>query len=133
MSKIKVVVTGGAGFIGSHIVEYWLSKNAEVHVIDNLRTGFLSNVKMFPDLFFHDGSITDRGLIFKVLPETDYVHHLAALVSVPESIEKPEECYEININGLITYLMLPKNSELKNCIEQFGCDLRRKSHLTKNC
>lgn len=116
MSKIKVVVTGGAGFIGSHIVEYWLSKNAEVHVIDNLRTGFLSNVKMFPDLFFHDGSITDRGLIFKVLPETDYVHHLAALVSVPESIEKPEECYEININGLINVLDASKEFGIKKIV-----------------
>lgn len=104
MADTKVVVTGGAGFIGSHIVEYWLGEGAEVHIIDNLRTGFISNVKLFPDAVFHKGSITDRELVFNVLKNADYVHHLAAFVSVPESIEKPEECYDININGLLNIL-----------------------------
>ncbi|MEW6508579.1 MAG: NAD-dependent epimerase/dehydratase family protein [Bacteroidota bacterium] len=104
MSKVKVVVTGGAGFIGSHIVERWLELGAEVHIIDNLRTGFLSNVQLFPDAIFHKGSITDRNLVFKVLEGADYVHHLAAFVSVPESLEKPDECYDININGLLNVL-----------------------------
>ncbi len=104
MADTKVVVTGGAGFIGSHIVEYWLGEGAEVNIIDNLRTGFLSNVKLFPDALFHKGSITDRELVFSVLRNADYVHHLAAFVSVPESIERPEECYDININGLLNVL-----------------------------
>jgi UDP-glucose 4-epimerase len=104
MSRVKVVVTGGAGFIGSHIVERWLELGAEVHIIDNLRTGFLSNVQLFPDALFHKGSITNRDLVFKVLNGADYVHHLAAFVSVPESLEKPDECYDININGLLNVL-----------------------------
>lgn len=104
MKKTKVVVTGGAGFIGSHIVGEWIERGAEVHIIDNLRTGFLSNVQLFPDAVFHKGSITDRELVFNVLRDTDYVHHLAAFVSVPESVEKPEECYDININGLLNVL-----------------------------
>jgi len=116
MSKLKVVVTGGAGFIGSHIVEYWISKNAEVHIIDNLRSGFLSNVEMFPEAIFHKGSITDHDLVFQVLKNTDYVHHLAGFVSVPESVEKPEECYNINVNGLINVLDACKEFGVKKIV-----------------
>ncbi len=116
MSKQKVVVTGGAGFIGSHIVEFWIERGAEVHIIDNLRTGFMSNVNLSPDAVFHNGSITDRELVFKVLKDTDYVHHLAAFVSVPESIEKPDECYDININGLLNVLDACKEFGIKKIV-----------------
>lgn len=116
MKRTKVVVTGGAGFIGSHIVEQWLLDDAEVHIIDNLRSGYLSNVKIFPSVIFHKGSITDRNLVFKVLRNADYVHHLAALVSVPESIERPEECYEINVNGLINVLDASKEFGIKKIV-----------------
>ncbi len=116
MNKLKIVVTGGAGFIGSHIVEHWISKNAEVHIIDNLRSGYLSNVEIFPEAIFHKGSITDRDLVFKVLKDTDYVHHLAGFVSVPESIEKPKECYEINVNGLINVLDASKECGIKKIV-----------------
>lgn len=116
MADTKVVVTGGAGFIGSHIVEYWLGAGAEVHIIDNLRTGFLSNVQLFPDAVFHNGSITDRKLVFDVLRNADYVHHLAAFVSVPESIEKPVECYDININGLLNVLDGSKEFGIKKIV-----------------
>lgn len=116
MAKYKVVVTGGAGFIGSHIVEAWLERGAEVHIIDNLRTGFMSNINLFPNAIFHKGSITNRDLVFKVLMNTDYVHHLAAFVSVPESIEKPEECYDININGLLNVLDACKEFGIKKIV-----------------
>jgi UDP-glucose 4-epimerase len=116
MAKIKVVVTGGAGFIGSHIVEHWLKEKAEVHVLDNLRSGYLSNLKKFSKVIFHKGSITDRDLVYKVLDGADYVHHLAALVSVPESIEKPHECFEINVNGLINVLDASKEFGIKKVV-----------------
>ncbi len=116
MKRTKVVVTGGAGFIGSHIVEQWLSEDAEVHIIDNLRSGYLSNVEIFPSVIFHKGSVTNRDFVFKILQNADYVHHLAALVSVPESIEKPEECYEININGLINVLDASKEFGIKKIV-----------------
>lgn len=114
--KTKVVVTGGAGFIGSHIVEYWLNQNAEVHVIDNLRTGFIENVKLFPQVKFHLGSVTERDLVFEVLKDTTYVHHLAALVSVPESVLKPDECYDINVNGTINILDAAKEFGIKKVV-----------------
>ena len=104
MNSKKVVVTGGAGFIGSHIVEYWIGNRAEVHILDNLRSGFIKNIELFSQAIFHKGSITDRDLVFSVLKDADYVHHLAALISVPESMEKPVECININVNGLINIL-----------------------------
>lgn len=116
MEKRKVVVTGGAGFIGGHIVEYWITEGAEVHIIDNLRSGHLSNVELFPQAVFHKGSITDRELVFSVLEGADFVHHLAAMISVPESIEKPLECVEINVSGLINVLDAAKQFGIKKIV-----------------
>lgn len=104
MKKIKVVITGGAGFIGSHIVDYWLSKDAEVHVIDNLRSGNIQNIEFFGNVIFHEISITDREAIFDILDNVTYIHHLAAMISVPESIQRPLECVNINVNGLLNVL-----------------------------
>ncbi|HQT90690.1 MAG TPA: NAD-dependent epimerase/dehydratase family protein [Candidatus Kryptobacter bacterium] len=104
MSEIKIVVTGGAGFIGSHIVEYWSEQNAEVHVVDNLRTGKHENISAFESVRFHNVSITDREAVFEIMEGATYVHHLAAMVSVPESINKPLECVEINVNSLLNVL-----------------------------
>lgn len=116
MQRPKVVVTGGAGFIGSHIVERWVNEGAEVHVIDNLRTGHLPNIESFGNVVFHEGSVTDRELVFDVLKNADYVHHLAALVSVPESVEKPHECVEINIHGLLNVLDAVKEFGIKKIV-----------------
>jgi len=116
MKKTKVVVTGGAGFIGSHIAEQWINDGAEVHVIDNLRSGFLSNLENLNGVIFHKGSVTDKSLVFDVLQDADYVHHLAALVSVPESIEKPYECVEINIIGLLNILEAARYHKVKKVV-----------------
>ncbi len=113
---MKVVVTGGAGFIGSHIVEYWNEKGAEVHVVDNLRSGYEKNIENFENVFFHKGSITDKNLTNEVLKDADYVFNLAALISVPESLEKPEECIEINVNGLLNVLEAAKNNNVKKVV-----------------
>ncbi len=104
MKNIKVVITGGAGFIGSHIVEHWIDNEADVHVIDNLRSGYLKNLKPFRDITVHNASITDKDAVFEILKGTDYVHNLAAMISVPESIEKPHECVDINVKGLLNVL-----------------------------
>ena len=105
---MKVVITGGAGFIGSHIAEHWVSKGADVHIIDNLRSGYYNNIAHIPGVNFHKGSINDRTLVQSVLEGADCVHHLAAMISVPESIENPEECVEINVNGLLIILEAAK-------------------------
>jgi UDP-glucose 4-epimerase len=99
---MKVLVTGGAGFIGSHLVEYFQGR-AEVRVLDNLRTGRQSNLHGFDVEFLH-GSILDRELVRQAVRGVDYVFHLAALVSVPESMAKPIECAAINVTGLLNVL-----------------------------
>lgn len=91
---MKILVTGGAGFIGSHIVEHFQGK-AEVRVLDNLRSGFKKNLSGF-ECEFVEGSITDRLTVRQALRGVDCVFHLAAMVSVPESVQRPTVCNEIN-------------------------------------
>ena len=102
MSFRKVLVTGGAGFIGSHIVEE-LQGKAEVVVLDSLRTGYKKNLDGF-DCEFIEGDIRDRAVVKRAMRGVDHVFHLAALVSVPESMEKINECIEINAQGFVNVL-----------------------------
>lgn len=113
---MKVVITGGAGFIGSNLAEYWVNQNAEVIVIDNLRTGYKKNISEFRNIIFLENSITNRDFVFKALKGVDYVFNLAALVSVPESVIKPEETYDININGLKNLLDASLENKVKKLI-----------------
>jgi len=99
---MRVLITGGAGFIGSHLVQYFQGK-AEVRVLDNLRTGHRRNLNGF-DFEWMEGSILDRNLVKRAVDGVDYVFHLAALVSVPESMAKPQECVELNVTGLLTLM-----------------------------
>ena len=99
---MKVLITGGSGFIGSHLVEHFQGK-AEVRVLDNLRTGHRRNVAGL-DVEFIEGSILDRELVARAVKGVDYVFHLAALVSVPESMERPHECVDLNVIGLLNVL-----------------------------
>src|SRR5947207_15439286 len=99
---MKVLVTGGAGFIGSHIVEHF-SGNAEVRVLDNLRSGFKKNLAGFQCEFI-EASILDREAVRRAMDGVDYVFHLAAMISVPESMQKPVECNELNTTGTLVVL-----------------------------
>src|SRR4051794_6884480 len=99
---MRVLITGGAGFIGRHIARHFQG-SAEVRVLDNLRSGFARNLEGLKCDFIN-GSILDRELLRKSCEGVDYVFHLAALVSVPESVEKPEECSEINVRGTLNLL-----------------------------
>ncbi len=116
MPETKVVITGGAGFIGSHITEHWAAASAEVHVIDNLRTGNYGNIGGIKGVIFHNVSITDRDAVFEILEGATYVHHLAAMVSVPESVDKPLECVGINVNGLINVLDAAVRHKVKKVV-----------------
>jgi UDP-glucose 4-epimerase len=116
LSKKKIVITGGAGFIGSHIAEYWSNQNAEVIVLDNLRSGYKKNIESLSNVTFINGSITDKKLVDQLLRGTDYVHHLAAMISVPESVMNPYECVEINIIGLLNILEAAKKHNVKKIV-----------------
>lgn len=100
---MKILITGGSGFIGSHIVEHYQDRADEIRVLDNLRTGYRHNLAGLKHTFL-EGSITDRELVRKAVQGVDYVFHLAALVSVPESMAKPGECVDINVHGLLNIL-----------------------------
>ena len=100
---MKILVTGGAGFIGSHIVEHYQQRAEEIRVLDNFRTGYRHNLDGL-DCTLIEASITDRDAVRRALEGVDLVFHLAALVSVPESMEKPGECVDINVRGLLNVL-----------------------------
>ena len=112
---MNILITGGSGFIGSHIVEYFQGKADTIRVLDNLRTGYKHNLDGL-DCEFIEGSVTDRSLVKKAMQGIDYVFHLAAMVSVPESMAKISECVEINVNGLINVLEEASDAGVKKLV-----------------
>jgi len=111
---MKILVTGGAGFIGSHIVEYFQGRE-DVRVLDNLRSGFEHNLDGFRcELML--GSILDRDILRRAMKGVDYVFHLAAMTSVPESMQKPEECNELNTLGTLLVLEEAAQAGVKKLI-----------------
>ncbi len=99
---MRILITGGAGFIGSHIAQYYQRK-AQVRVLDNLRAGSVRNLAGM-DVEFIRGDVRDRVTVAKAMAGVDCVYHLAAMISVPESMVKPIECVDINVNGTLTVL-----------------------------
>ena len=99
----KIVVTGGAGFIGSHIAEALAVEGNEVVVIDNLRTGNAAKLSGIKHTFIN-GDIRDFDCLCSAFQNVDTVFHLAAALSVPESIEKPVEYNDINGNGTLNVI-----------------------------
>jgi UDP-glucose 4-epimerase len=111
---MRILVTGGAGFIGRHISEHFQDR-AEVRVLDNLRYGFKSNLSGL-ECQLVVGSILDRDLVREVMKGVDFVFHLAAMVSVPESVQKPNECAEINAWGTAIVLEEAARAGVKKLI-----------------
>ncbi len=99
---MRILVTGGAGFIGSHLVEHFHTDH-EVIVVDNLRTGHLENLEGFRHAF-HQVSITDQDSLIPLFEGVNLVFHLAAMISVPESLNDPYECVKINTLGTLNVL-----------------------------
>ena len=112
--EMIILVTGGAGFIGSHIVEHFQGR-AEVRVLDNFRSGFTHNLAGLE----HDliaGSMLDRELVRQAMTDVDLVFHLAALVSVPESMANPAECHELNTTGTLVVLEEAARARVKKLV-----------------
>ncbi|MBP8793713.1 MAG: SDR family NAD(P)-dependent oxidoreductase [Lutibacter sp.] len=105
----KYVITGGAGFIGSHIAEHLSKEGHQVTILDSLRTGFEKNLKGL-NVEFVEGDIRDEKVVQNVVENATAVFHLAALVSVPESLLKIRECIDINSIGTINILEAAKNN-----------------------
>ena len=102
---MRVLVTGGAGFIGSHIVEELLKDGASVRILDNFSSGKRTNVENFPGkLEILEGDLRDAKAVHAAVREVDLVFHLAAFVSVTQSMLDPETCFAVNVGGTVTLL-----------------------------
>ncbi len=115
----KFLVTGGAGFIGSHITAYLLQHGARVRVLDNLATGLPSNVALFrdhPNYEFMEGDIRDFDVCRRATHGVEYVSHQAALGSVPRSVKDPVSSNEVNVSGFVNILTAAKDSGVKSFV-----------------
>lgn len=102
MMMQRLLVIGGAGFVGSHTVDLLLSQGKEVIVLDNLSTGKLANLNMqHPNLEFIEGDVLEYPLLLDLLPNCDAILHLAAIASVPYSIENPIYTSQVNTQGCL--------------------------------
>jgi len=116
---MRYVVTGGAGFIGSHLSEALAAEGHEVIIIDDLSSGRIENIRQLLDsnrVTFHQGSITDLSFIRKCVHGVDGIFHQAAFVSVPRSIEDPILNHEINITGTLNILTAARDIGVKKVI-----------------
>ena len=105
----KIAVTGGAGFIGSNLVERLLSKGHEVTVVDDLSTGLKSNLDL-NKITFHELSLTNRDGLAKALNGVDAIVHLGARGSVPRSLKNPIATHDVNATGTLNVLEAARTS-----------------------
>ena len=115
----KIVITGGAGFIGSHLSEALADRGYQVIIIDNLSTGSMENIGSFinkGNVALVKGNILDLPLIKRSLQEADLVFHQAAVTSVPYSINDPEKTNIVNISGTLNILLAAREHGVKKVI-----------------
>lgn len=111
----QILITGGAGFIGSHLAEQ-LAKHNYVTVLDNFSTGSGSNIDDLPVNAVIDGSVTVQDLVERVVANHDIVVHMAAVMGVRRTLERPLEVLEVNIDGTRTVLEAAANSDVERVL-----------------
>jgi UDP-glucose 4-epimerase len=115
----KALVTGGSGFIGSHLVDLLLKKNFEVHVIDNLRNSHLKNIENFflnKNFHFFNNDIRKKSTFDKLSNDYEFIFHLAGMADIVPSIENPKEYYDVNVTGTFNVLEFAKKNKLKKFV-----------------
>ncbi len=115
----KVLITGGAGFIGSNLVEFLLDKGFYVRVLDNLATGNIENIRPYLSnsrFEFIEGDIRDYDVCEKACEGMDAVDHQAALGSVPRSVKDPVTTNAVNIDGFVNMITATKNAGIKRFV-----------------
>lgn len=119
ISGKRFLITGGAGFIGSHIVRFIIENGGFVRVLDNLLTGHIENIEEHLgslNFEFNEGDITNLATCKKMCVGIDYVCHQAALGSVPRSLLFPEKTNEINVSGFVNMLIAAKENNVKRFV-----------------
>jgi nucleoside-diphosphate-sugar epimerase len=120
LKNLQVLVAGGAGFIGSHIVDKLIDANAKVTVIDNLFAGKLENIeqhKKNKNFRFIKGDIRNLKLVKETVNGVDFVINVAAVVSVPRSVENPLLTNDVNVKGALNLLKASLDSDVKRFIQ----------------
>jgi UDP-N-acetylglucosamine 4-epimerase len=115
----KIVITGGAGFIGSNLCDYFISKGNEVICLDNFATGHLHNLNAVinnPNFTLIEGDIRNFEVCQKAVKGVDYVLHQAALGSVPRSINDPITTNEVNVSGFLNMLTAARDAKVKRFV-----------------
>ena len=113
----RVLITGGAGFIGSHLAEKLVTLNAQVTILDNLSTGKIENLNQIKDkINFIQGDIRSAKTCDLATKNQDLIFHEAAFVSAAQSCEKPYECYEINVHGTLNILDAANKNKVEKLI-----------------
>lgn len=118
-NKTKVLITGGAGFIGSNLCEYFLAKDFKVTCLDNFATGHRYNIEPFlsnPNFSLIEGDIRNIDTCHKSVKNQDYVLHQAALGSVPRSLKDPLTSNEVNVSGFLNMLVAARDAGVKRFI-----------------
>jgi UDP-glucose 4-epimerase len=118
----KCLVTGGAGFIGSNLVERLIGDGVQVRVLDNLTTGFLENLKPFlGDIDFKQGDVRDLDTLQEVMVGVEVVFHQAAVVSVPKSVDDPIETAMVNDLGTLHVLEAARRAGVRRVVFASSC------------
>jgi len=118
-NNFTILITGGAGFIGSNLCEYFLQKGHRVICLDNFSTGFRHNIEHLfehPDFSLIEGDIRDYATCLKALDGVEYVLHQAALGSVPRSINDPITTNEVNVSGFLNMLHASKETGIRRFV-----------------
>jgi len=116
MNNKKILITGGAGFIGSHLAEKLLNDNKEVFIVDNFSTGRLENIehlKNNKNFHFIKGSVLDEDLMKELIGKVEQVYHLAAAVGVKKILKEPLDCILTNITGTEIVLKAAEKRKIK--------------------
>ena len=112
----QYLVTGGAGFIGSHLAEELVRRGERVRVVDNLVTGKRENLSHLPQVEFFHGDLADLGVAEKAVQGIDYVLHQAAIPSVPRSVEDPVTSNRANIDASLNLLVAARDARVKRVV-----------------